>query len=116
MTDTNTGDQLSENEKFYDEVIAPQILAIGQQCKDRNMSFAAEVEWVPGESGSTTNLTEDSSVAMFIVAAAMKAHGNIDALITTVSRYAHTHGHSSICLKTLGVPTSPDEPTPTEAQ
>jgi len=94
-------------EQYYDEQIAPKLIALAEECKEHGLSFLAACEWAPGEYGSTRKLQEGSSFAMRLVEAAVNAQGNIDSLMIAVERHALKHGHSSIYLSLRGVPTQP---------
>jgi len=107
---------MSEREKFYDEEIAPTLLSMAEQCRARGMSMIAVVEYEPGTSeedigstGETVSLQHEAGLKMRMIQAAVQAHGNADILITALMRYGAEHGHSSICLKRLGVPLQPEE-------
>lgn len=67
-------------EQFYDEVIAPQLAALANLCGEQGASFVACVEF-DGIQGETTLLAEDFTVAIDLAYRAIKARGNIDALI-----------------------------------
>ncbi len=67
-------------EEFYDEVIAPQLAALALQCQEQGASFVACVGF-EGTLAETTLLAADHSPAVDLVYRAIKAVGNIDALI-----------------------------------
>lgn len=92
------------SERFYDEVIAPQLLRIAKQCEENGLSLVALCEWEPGENGTTATLQENASVAVLLTHASTRAQGNIDALVMACIRYAQEHGHSSAVLSSFGVP------------
>jgi hypothetical protein len=96
-----------ERETFYDEHIAPVLMDLATKCQDNGLSIAAMVEWDQGETGRTAALAADASFGIRMVETAMRAAGNVDTLIWALMKYATEHGHSSVCLKLLGVPTSP---------
>ncbi len=109
MTARDTG-----REKFYDDEIAPLLVKISEQCKERGLSFFAVCEWEPGEFGRTLIAQADASLAVLLANAAAKANGNVDALIMGIMKYATEHGHSSACLSILGVPVKPVAKVPQE--
>lgn len=94
----------SENERFYDDIIAPRLHQLAEECKQRGMSFVANVEYDPGDTASTILLTENSGYHARLMCAAAESGGNIDSLIFAIMKYAREHGHGSICLQQLGVP------------
>lgn len=97
------------SEEFYDREIAPALMAIAQKCEDHGISLVAKVEWEPGESGTTAAVRADASFALQLAHWAAASHGNVDALVMQCMRYGQEHGHSSLCLKQLGVPLSKAE-------
>ena len=98
-------DRRSDKEKFYDECIAPELMRLNKLCLENGLSFVAEVEWLPGEGGTTVNLQENASGAMRMVRAACSAHGNLDAMVMGLARYIREQNldHSSIVLNSVGV-------------
>lgn len=97
----------SEGEKFYDDVIAPALLGLAQQCQDHGLNFFAVVEWEPGEQGRTISMTAKSGLGIRLANTAAQANGNVDSLILAIMKYALEHGHSSMILHELGVPMEP---------
>jgi hypothetical protein len=96
------------SEQFYDEKVAPELLRLAELCKANGLSFVAEVEWTPGESGTTAALQADASFAIRLVHTATKARGNVDALMMALMRYGREHGHNSAALSILNVPATPE--------
>lgn len=94
------------NEDFYDEEIAPVLLELADKCKARGMSFAAAVEYAPGDTGETIALV-DPGIKMLLAAWGIQCHGNVDSLMIQVQRHAKQHGHSSMILNLLKVPLQP---------
>lgn len=97
----------SEGEAFYDELIAPALSDLAQQCEKRGLGFFAVVEWEPGEWGRTITLPAQSGLGIRLANAAAQANGNVDSLILAIMKYAYEHGHSSMILYQLGVPMEP---------
>lgn len=91
------------NEQFYDEEIAPDLLDLAKRCHDRGLSFVAVVEWEPGEQGRTIYLQRSHGLGIELANVAAATNGNVDSLIMYIMRYGEKHGHSSACLKILGV-------------
>jgi len=91
------------NEDWYDANIAPDLHRLCKLCEKRGLSFLATVEFGLGETASTLTLAPDAGAKPRIVGMAIMAHGNVDALITNIMRYAREHGHSSAALAVLGV-------------
>ncbi len=98
----------SENERFYDDIIAPRLHLLAEEFRQRGMSFVANVEYDPGDTASTILLTENSGYHARLMCAAAESGGNIDSLIFAIMKYAREHGHGSICLQQLGVPCVPE--------
>lgn len=97
-----------DQEAYYDEHIAPKLMALAGECRDNGLSLLAVCEWAPGAYGNTLTLCKDSSFALRMIDAAAQAGGNIDSLMTALERHAREHGHSSLYLRMLGVPTTPE--------
>ena len=94
-------------EEQYDAEVAPLLLQAAQRCEKLGMSMIANVEYAPGEHGRTDCEAPGADLAQRVVHWAARAGNNVDSLILAIMRHANEHGHSSICLKTLGVPTTP---------
>lgn len=90
-----------EREEFYDREIAPTLLELARKCQDNGLSFVAEVEWWPGEGGTTAAIAADASVTPRMVHMAARARGNVDALVIGLQRYGREHGHNSVVLGIL---------------
>ena len=97
----------SAAEQYYDAHIAPKLLEISKDCRTHGISLIAQCEWEPGETGRTANIQAEAGVGILIAHAAMQAHGNVDSLLMAVIKYAQDHGHNSVYLGMLGVPTEP---------
>lgn len=53
-----------DKENLYDEQIAPELLRLGNICKDNGLSFLAVVEWSPGKTGETYVVQKGASDEM----------------------------------------------------
>jgi hypothetical protein len=84
-----------QREALYDTEIGPMLLRLANACQTAGLSFVSLVEWSPGEHSMTA-----------VVAA--RAGSNVDALIMALMKEASIAGHSSMCLKQLGVPEKPE--------
>ena len=93
------------HEAFYDAEIAPTLLDLARRCEVRGLSFAASVEYAPNETGETVIVRDDAGIKIRLAGAAIRCHGNVDSLMMWVARYAKNHGHSSVVLSLMGVPT-----------
>lgn len=100
------------NEEIYDTEIAPELLKLSLRCRELKMPFVAQVEYERGETGRTefcppaTGDARPSTKQLFVHYAA-RCNGNIDSFLMTVIKDAEKHGHSSMYLHMLKVPTSP---------
>lgn len=112
MSDTPEADSRSENERYYDDEMAPKLLALMEECRARGMSILATVEYDSGNLGSTIMLQPVCCFAMALVQLATVCEGNVDSLMLAVARHARLHGHNSFVLARLGVPGSPGVPDP----
>ncbi|WP_336958677.1 hypothetical protein [Sphingobium aquiterrae] len=97
-----------EREKFYDDEIAPALLALSKRCNEAGLSFLAGVEWAPGESGTTVHFVPEHGGQLDRAYVALRAGNNVDSLIMHIMKQAGQTGHSSMCLTLLGVPHSPN--------
>lgn len=94
-------------EAIYDAKIAPALKRVMEICAKEGMGMLAVVEFGKGEIGRSEVAPQGSCMEMHITRMAARCHGNIDALIMGIMKYARAHGHSSIFLKQLGVPLNP---------
>lgn len=104
------------SEAIYDEQVAPLLKQVGDLCLQHGFSFAAACEYAPGDTGLTFTTTIDpdkTGATMVLADLGVRARGNFDALVMGVMRYARKHGHDSIFLRQLGVPTTPAKGDPT---
>jgi len=95
-----------DDEKFYDEEIAPTLLELGQKCKERGMPFLAAVQFnsgLPTEGVGKTLLgtVGHFNTDMMLIYLAMKAQGNFDQLALNVSKVFATRSHESVVLSLL---------------
>jgi hypothetical protein len=78
---------MSENEKFYDEEIAPVLLALTDKCKERGMSMVAVVEYEFGERGRTSLILPDCGLAMTMINHCACKGENLDGYVIGLMRY-----------------------------
>lgn len=102
----------ADRERFYDEELAPVLADMAKRCAEKGLSFVALVEWDFGEVGHTGSLREGRGPQIENASAAAFAGDNVDALIMHLMRKATEHGHSSMFLHQLGVPTTPEAGKP----
>ena len=74
-----------EKEKFYDDSIAPELLRLGQLCKDNGLSFVAGVEWEPDEVGRTACLAKDAGEALRRANEALQGNYGVGMVAVTVT-------------------------------
>ena len=78
----------SDNERWYDDEIAPLLLEIARKCDAKGVPFLAAVEYAPGDRGKTfVNPTE--SLAMTMLSHCCKMGTNIDGYLIGIQRYCH---------------------------
>ncbi|SBT10712.1 hypothetical protein PROAA_610072 [Candidatus Propionivibrio aalborgensis] len=94
-------------EAYYDEHIAPKLLALAKECEYNGLSLFAMCEWEPGKSGSTRSIQAGSSFALRMADAAANAQGNVDSFMLSIERHAMKHGHQSLYLHMRGIPETP---------
>ncbi|MGU7780693.1 hypothetical protein [Burkholderia sp. PU8-34] len=83
---------MSDNEKFYDEEIAPALLEITHKLRTRGMSMVATVEYEPGSRGSTYEMPKARGFEMDLLRALSRAGNNVDAFLLSVIRMCDTRG------------------------
>jgi len=93
------------SEKFYDEVIAPELARIAKLCTDNNMSLVAAVEYEPGEIAQTRMFSESATWPIEMVDLAVASCGNVDKFIISVAKLADSRpdldAESSLVLRVL---------------
>ena len=97
------------SEKVYDEYIAPKLMEIGTLCKQLGLPLVAQVEYAAGDFGLTRYVPEGAALPMKLMDMAAVGGGNVDSLFIAIERHARKHGHSSIYLHRLGIPTTPEK-------
>lgn len=100
------------NEELYDKEIAPELMRLGKLCEARGMSFLCQVEYAHGETSETKAVVAGAGIKTVIARMGIECHGNVDALIIGIQRYARKFGHSSIFMQQAGIPTKPTPPPP----
>ena len=99
---------MTPGEQYYDEHIAPKLLALCNEAKALGfLGFVALVEWEYGETGRTAFVLEKSSLVCKMTNIAAQCGANVDKFWFWVQRYAREHGHSSIFLHEQGIPHQP---------
>jgi hypothetical protein len=76
----------AEKEKFYDEVIAPELGRLGRLCEERGLSFLAMAEWAPDQFALSLGAQAERGLVMQWVMWAATSRGNADALIGAIAR------------------------------
>jgi hypothetical protein len=109
MTDALTPEQ---REALYDDQIAPLLAQAGRLAEANGMSMTCVVEFNPGKTGETHTLAEGHDYKVGLAYVAIACHGNVDALFLAVSKHARQHGHSSLYLSRMDIPTTPEDPKP----
>ncbi len=80
------------SEQWYDEVIAPKLKAISDECGAKGCAFVAVVEYAPDKRGSTLYTPPGTGLPMILLRALDRAGDNIDAFMIAVSRYCQREG------------------------
>ena len=79
-----------ERDAFYDEQIAPKLAAIATECSEHGISFVAAAD--TGARLNETSIYVDGWTFAFKMSqAAVAAHGNVDALMFALVRYANQY-------------------------
>lgn len=88
-----------DNEKYYDDEIAPRLAEIAALCSARDMPMVAAV-YFDGECSGVTQVppTRDNP-SWTLMLGAWQAHGNIDALCIGLARKIAPENDGSIALR-----------------
>lgn len=101
----------SENEIYYDDVIAPALLEMTKDMMARGMSFVALVEYDKGHCASTLTPVDaaTASAEVLLTAMAARSRGNVDSLVIGLAKHCResNRSHSSIFLDRAGVDPDP---------
>lgn len=102
-------DERSDNEKFYDDYIAPVLLTMAQDMEARGMGFVATVEYNPDEHATTVNVPATKSDAGKLTYYAARAQGNIDSVVISWVKDArqNNRAHGSIVMNQMGLDPDP---------
>ena len=89
------------SERFYDEEIAPALLALAKKCEAAGLSLVATCEYAEGEIGTTYTMASGASASFRVALYGAEAQGNVDSLILTLRADGEAHGHNSALLTFL---------------
>jgi hypothetical protein len=99
---------MNEQEKYYDEVIAPKLLEISQDALKHGLNNLFLVEYSKNMVGATISFNGDQCLRLLMARWAIECHGNVDSFWMAIQRHATKHGHSSIFLQQQGIPLQPE--------
>lgn len=110
---TEETDPRSENEKYYDDVVAPMLLQLVKDCEERGMNIVATVEYDPGAFGTSVTPNAGESDALYMAYLAARSHGNFDSLAFNWLKHirASNRPHGSIVMKQMGLALDPKDRT-----
>lgn len=77
----------SDNEKFYDDEIAPMLLEVSKRCEAMAISFIGVVEYEHGSRGRTSTIHSDAGLEMRMLDFCARTGSNVDAYIISLIRY-----------------------------
>jgi len=100
---------MTDDEKFVDEQIAPELMRLAKLCEERGLPFVSCVQYGPEDTLETCALPKNSGIKSLMAYWGVKAHGNVDSFIIAAQRHAEKHGHGSMILSMLKVPERPSE-------
>ena len=89
MTDLK---QVEDNERIYDEAIAPALRDIIIICEKHNIPFTAVAEWNAEQIGMTCCQVPGQCLSMTMINHCVKTAPNIDGYIIGLLRYAKKSG------------------------
>ncbi|MES2319986.1 MAG: hypothetical protein V4631_21100 [Pseudomonadota bacterium] len=78
---------VSENEKFYDEEVAPVLAAVSELCASRGFSMVVAVEFDPGAIGTISRLPDTPTLAMIMLSHCAKTGDNIDGYVLGLLKF-----------------------------
>lgn len=81
----------AERETYYDDVIAPKLLAIRDDCIKHGIQFLGVCEFAPGEIGRTLGM-EHASFRFRMIDTLVRSGMNIDAFLFAMIRAAEKEG------------------------
>lgn len=93
-------------DQFYKAHVEPHLRSVEALCEEKGCSFVGMVELRPSKVKTVYTLSENLGPAALLTNMAVKARGNIDALMKEVCDYAIKNGHNSDVLWKLGIPTT----------
>lgn len=99
-----TPDRFDGVEAWYDAEIAPQLAAIAEECRRREVPFAAALQYSPTGYGETVVIPPKalpSNSAMRMATYGVRCLGNVDVLIGALMQDGEKHGHSSLFLNII---------------
>lgn len=80
------------NEEWYDAEIAPALAGLAKLCHERGMSFAAIVEYEPGQRGVTYHMTEGAGLEMRMLHICALTVPNVDSYVINLKKFALREG------------------------
>ena len=100
--------------RWYEEHVAPQLLALAKDCQEHGLSFLGAVDWGSDHDfGITVAEQSDAAFAFLLSLWATRAGGNVDVLLRQVRAYAEVNGlASAILLLTDNRVENQEEPPP----
>jgi len=78
---------MSEEETYYDEVLAPLLADVAKKCIAKGMSFVGVIEYEQDGRGRTRTLQSDASLEMRMIEHCAKTVPNVDGYIIGLVRY-----------------------------
>lgn len=77
-----------DNEKWFDEKIAPMLLYIAKECQHQGIPFVSVAEYSPGERCRTATIPKNAGLAMVMLNLLAQVGENVDGFIIGMKRYA----------------------------
>lgn len=81
-----------ENERIYDEEIAPLLAQAAKKATAHNIPLFALAEYGPGNIGETRSAYRGACFPFVFAQAAFSAQGNLDAFVISVLRFCKDQG------------------------
>lgn len=93
------GVPVAENEKVYDEKIAPLMTQIITICDEHKMPYHCSFMFRADELCTSHNEHGSDSIIMFMLYVASMCFGNLDRFIMSMQKHAEKKGHGSMFLR-----------------
>lgn len=92
---------MDNHEKFYEDEIAPALLALAQKCEEKGIPFVALCQYADDEVGRTSFVPTHTEAGTRMANWAGQSKNNFDIFVEIVRQEARRLGHNSTALRLL---------------